>query len=580
MSTFIERLGPYKTAVEATLADFAARQALRRLWDKDPSLWKTDPAHTAIIAHALGWLNVIDTVRPRAAELSQLGDQLFEAGYRHVVLMGMGGSSLCPEVLRRTHVPIAGYPELIVLDSTVPATIRRIEAAIDPNWTIFVVASKSGTTLEPSVFHAYFYEIVRRHKGDRAGENFLAITDPGTVLDRTARAQKFRLVVENPSDIGGRYSALSFFGMVPAGLMGLDVATFLDRAQVAVQACRTTEPIGHNPGARLGAILGTLARQGRDKLTLITSPPLEALGLWIEQLIAESTGKEGQGILPVAGEPLGSPDVYGPDRLFVHIRTADRPGLDHNPALQALVAAGHPLVEQVLGDVADLGAEFFRWEVATALAGLVLGIDPFDQPNVQESKDNTNALLAQFEQTGTLPEQEPLAWLEGVTLLADPGNRAQLLGDSSPGAGHAAAVAALRAHFARVKAGDYLAITQYIDERAERDAVLQEIRTHLRDTVRGAVTTGYGPRFLHSTGQLHKGGPATGVFLQITADDGADVPIPGKPYGFATLVTAQALGDFQALATRGRRALRVHLGSDVDGGLQTLRALIRAAVSA
>ena len=569
------RLGALAAPVDAALADLKEKGAVKRLWDKDASLWKAEDDHAKIINNSLGWLTVAETVRAHADDLETFSDEIAAAGFKHVVLMGMGGSSLCPEVLRRTSVPVAGHPVLIVLDSTVPATIRRIEAMVDPAKTLFVVASKSGTTTEPSVFYAYFYGVVKALKGDKAGENFVAITDPGTLMEANARKDHFRRIFLNPSDIGGRYSALSFFGMVPAALMGLDVKTLLDRAIAAAKTCGAAVPIDQNPGAKLGAALGALALEGRDKVTLVTPPPLEALGLWIEQLIAESTGKEGKGILPVAGEELGKPADYGKDRVFVEVRTADASASRSDAALEALAAAGNPVIQHTLADVMDLGAEFFRWEVGTALAGQRLGIDPFDQPNVQESKDNTKALLAEFQEKGSLPEMPTLATVEGLTFSTDPGN-ADKLGKFEPG--RAGAVSLLKHHFARVKPGDYVAITQYFDETDHREATVQALRLHVRDALKVATTTGYGPRFLHSTGQLHKGGPDTGVFLQLTADDGADLPIPEQPFGFATLVKAQALGDFQSLASRHRRALRVHLGTDVERGLRALLGLIQEAV--
>ena len=365
--------------------------------------------------------------------------------------------------------------------------------------------------------------------------------------------------------------------MVPAALMRLDVAAFLDRAgRGPVVRAGNADPPEPRRGA--GAALGALARAGRDKVTLITPPPLDVPGLWIEQLLAESTGKEGVGILPVAGEPLGGPEVYGDDRVFVQVRLLDQPGVEDLPRLKELAEAGHPVLDLVMADLVDLGAEFFRWEVATALAGKVLGINPFDLPDVQESKDHTKALLNEFKEKGALPEPEVVASFEGLTLHADPRNKESILQAAGAGSGREGFVGCLGAHFARAQPRDYVALTQFFDENRERDALLLKIRRHLRDTLKVATTTGYGPRFLHSTGQFHKGGPNTGVFLQLTADDDQDIPIPGQPFGFATLVKAQALGDLRALAARGRCALRLHLGSDVDGGLKALLAMVKDAV--
>jgi len=568
----------YSGAIQTTLDGFAEDHAIKRMWAKDASLWKSEPGAAKIIDNALGWLTVPGVVKPHAGELKAFADEIAKEGFKHVVVMGMGGSSLCVEVLRKTSPPVAGHPTLLVLDSTVPATIRRIEGQIDPAKTLFIVASKSGSTTEPSVFYAYFFDLVKKAKGDKAGENFVAITDPGTKMEGDAKRDKFRRIFLNPSDIGGRYSALSYFGMVPAALMGLDVAKILDHAEVAVGQCQVEDPIRANPGANLGAALGALARAGRDKVTLITPEPLSALGLWVEQLIAESTGKEGRGIVPIAGEPVGDPGAYGKDRVFVQVRTLAAPPAGDIEELMALSDAGHPVIDLVLVGPEDIGAEFFRWEIATPLAGKVIGINPFDQPNVQESKDNTKALLETYKSQGALPQQETVASFEGLTFVADPGNKAALLKDAGGKSGRDLFLAVIKAHLGRVKPGDYFAMTQYFDETPARDEAILKLRRHLRDGLKVATTTGYGPRFLHSTGQLHKGGSDAGVFLQLTADDGADLPIPDFPCGFATLVKAQALGDFQSLASRHRRALGLHLGGDVDKGLATLHALVHEAI--
>ena len=562
-------------AIGKVLKDFEAEKVVAKLWAKDASAWKTDADARKIIDNALGWLDVPAKVRAKADELKTFADKIQAEGFTHVVVMGMGGSSLCVEVLRRINGAVAGRPNLLVLDSTVPATIRRIEGQIDPAKTLFVVSSKSGTTTEPAVFYAYFFDLVEKIKGDKAGENFVAITDPGTKMEADARRDGFRDVFLNPPDIGGRYSALSFFGMVPAALMGLDVAKILDHAEVVAKQCQPEVPVKSNPGASLGATLGALAKDGRDKVTLVTPDPLGTLGLWIEQLIAESTGKEGKGILPVAGEPLGAPEVYGNDRVFVQVRTADAPTVTKNAELLKLSEAGHPVLDLVMADKDDLGAEFLRWEIAIPLAGRVIGINPFDQPNVQESKDNTKALLETYKSQGSLPDEPTVAEFGGLTLVADSGNRDALLQATGSGlTGRDLVKAVLKAHLGRVKPGDYVAITQYFDETPGRDEAILKLRKHLRDALKVATTTGYGPRFLHSTGQLHKGGSDAGVFLQLTAEDGADVAIPGYPCGFATLVKAQALGDFQSLAKRNRRALSINVGKDVEAGLKTLHEIV------
>lgn len=554
-------LGKYEPLYDAALDRLAGQHAVERIWNKDASFWKKDDAHAKIIANALGWLDVVPTVRARVNELQAFADEVRPL-FDHVVVLGMGGSSLCSEVMRRSFGKQEGFPELLVLDSTVPAAVLAIEHAVNLERTLFIVASKSGTTTEPVMFHRYFYDRVKSVKSDRAGENFIAVTDPGTQLHHDAASDGFRKTFLNPADIGGRYSALSLFGMVPAALAGIDILTFLDRALTSVDTCRSANP-AINHGLRLGAIIGALAREGRDKVTILASKPIDSVGLWIEQLVAESTGKEGVGILPVALEPHLDVDAYGPDRVFVALRTRYA---DRDPLIDPLIRAGFPVVEHVLEDALDLGAEFFIWEFATAVAGSFLGIDPFDQPNVQESKDNTKKILGEYIANGALPEQEMLVDEDAMRVYA------------VNGSGRVATVyEAIAAHLASVKAGDYVAFTEYIPESPEHDADLAEMRSAVAKSMHVATTTGYGPRFLHSTGQLHKGGADNGVFIQITADDPEDVPIPDEPFGFSILKQAQALGDFQSLASRGRRAIRVHLKVDVGKGLTNLRTMVEKA---
>jgi transaldolase/glucose-6-phosphate isomerase len=563
-------LGSHGTAVDEAISRMETEHWPARMWAKDPTVWKSDDAHQAIIKNALGWMPVVEMVDDNVGELEAFAERIRNDGFEHVMVLGMGGSSLCPEVLRRTFGQRDGYPTLHVLDSTVPTTVKAFADRVDIAKTLFVVSSKSGGTTEPRVFHRYFYDRVRQVKGDRAGENFIAITDPNTKLGEEAARDRFRRTFINPADIGGRYSALSYFGMVPAAVAGIDVRRLVDRAMHAVTACAPTVPAAENPGARLGAILGTLANAGRDKVTFVTPAPIDSLGLWIEQLIAESTGKEGRGIIPIAGEPLGDPASYGDDRVFAHISVDGTDDADTTAKLEALAAAGHPVVHHVLTNPLGLGVEFFLWEFATALAGAVVGIDSFDQPNVQESKDNTVRLLGDYAANGRFPDQTPLASDGDVGIYSYDGSPAASADTSSLSA-------VIRDHLGMVAAGDYVAITQYIDETPEHDAILQEIRTRIRDHFKVATTTGYGPRFLHSTGQLHKGGPATGVFIQITCDDAEDVAIPGEPYTFGVLKQAQSLGDFESLASRGRRAIRFHVGSDVTAGLRRLLALVEEA---
>jgi transaldolase / glucose-6-phosphate isomerase len=560
-------LGASADDVKAALKKMEAESWIRRIWRKDATLWKDDEAHKKIIANALGWVTVVDLLVEHAGELAAFSQRVRNDGFTHVMLLGMGGSSLCPEVFRRTFGKIEGFPELHVLDSTDPATVKSFEERVDLPHTLFIVASKSGTTTEPLMFYRFFFNRLREIKGDRAGENFVAITDPGTLMEEMARGDKFRRIFLNPPDIGGRYSALSFFGMVPAALQGFDFKTLLDRAERALHACMHYVPAEDNPAARLGAILGTMANAGRDKLTFSIAPQISSLGLWIEQLIAESTGKEGKGIIPIAGETLGAPSVYGNDRLFVHIGVG-APDAETEAKLRALEAAGHPVVRRTLHDLLDLGEEFYLWEMATAVAGAIIGIDVFDQPNVQESKDNTKHFLEVYKKNGSLPDQEPGPEGRGLKAYSDAETIAQL--------GSAASIESfVTAHLKRAQAGDYIAMLDYIQETPENEELIQAIRTHLRDAIHVATTTGYGPRFLHSTGQLHKGGPPSGVFIQVTADNVVDVPLPNEAFTFGVLKQAQALGDFQSLSSRHRRAIRLHLGKDIAAGLRTLLEIVQ-----
>jgi len=559
-------LGQYASAVEATLRRMTEEKFLARLWQKDPTLWKDDPPHQKVIRNALGWLTVAGAMLEQAEEIQAFAGQVRADGIADVVLLGMGGSSLCAEVFRRTFGRIGVYPRLWVLDSTDPATVAGIEQSVDLTRTLFIVASKSGTTTEPLMFYRYFFARVSRVKPDRPGAHFIAITDPGTPLAESAGHERFRRVFLNPADIGGRYSALSYFGMVPAALMGLDVKGVLERAVEAADACGPGVPPDKNPAARLGAILGALAGQGRDKVTLVTPRPIDSLGLWVEQLVAESTGKEGRGILPVPGEPLGPPGVYGDDRVFVSIATPGGSDAETEAKLRALEAAGHPVVRHALQDPLSLGAEFFVWEVATALVGALLRINPFDQPNVQESKDNTNRLLEVYRRQGKFPEQEILVEADGCRITGDAATRAAARETHRP----RTPSAYLRAHLARAGTGDYVALTAFIPETPAHDDLLGVIRTRIRDALKAATTVGYGPRFLHSTGQLHKGGPDRGVFIQITADDPCDLAIPGEPFSFSVLKHAQALGDLESLLKRGRRVIRFHVGHETEAGLRTL----------
>ncbi|MEO8436394.1 MAG: bifunctional transaldolase/phosoglucose isomerase [Pyrinomonadaceae bacterium] len=561
-----ESLGPYQPYFEAALQRAEAEGFVRCIWAKDAALWKSTAEHQKIINNSLGWLTVAEWTAQRVDQMQTFAREVREAGFTHLMLLGMGGSSLCPEVFRRTFHRRDGFPELLVLDTTDPYTIADYESRVDLAKTLFIVSSKSGSTIEPLSFYKYFFERVRSVKHDQAGENFLAITDPGTLMERIAREAAFRQIFLNPPDIGGRYSALSYFGMLPATLMGLDTAGLLHNAIGAMEASGTSIPSEANAALRLGCALGALANAGSDKLTLVTSPDVSSLGLWIEQLVAESTGKEGKGIVPVVGEPLGPPEAYGTDRVFV-VLSADRLDEETESRLRSLEGKGHPVLRRNLSDASNLCAEFFIWEFATAVAGRLLEINPFDQPNVQESKDNTNSLLAEFKKNGSLPDQALLASADGLKVYG-------AAGGATPGSTTAdkPPLDVIKDHLSRVKPDDYVALLAYIQETNAHDDQLQAIRMRLRDRFQVATTTGYGPRFLHSTGQLHKGGPDSGVFIQITCEANTDLAIPGEPYTFGILRQAQALGDFSSLASRDRRAIRVHLGRDVDAGLKKLLA--------
>jgi transaldolase/glucose-6-phosphate isomerase len=555
--------GSYGQLVNDTLKDADKNHASARIWKKDASLWKTEPDQQKIIANALGWLNVIETMRAGAKDLKDFAQSIRQSGeFTHVMVCGMGGSSLCPEVLRQTFGPQAGYPELLVLDSTDPDQITLFRNQIEVNKTLFIIASKSGTTTEPLTFYKYWFDEVSKSSAT-PGANFVAITDPGTIMEKLAAEKGFRKTFLNPADIGGRYSALSYFGLVPAALMGLDVDEILERAERIKDSCSSVVPAAENPGVRLGAIIGACASAGRDKLTLVSEGKLASLGLWIEQLIAESTGKEGKGILPVVGEPLGTPSVYGTDRLFVHIALngAEEEGQSQ---LAALEQAGHPIVHLKLNDVYDLAEQFFLWEFATAVAGWRIGINPFDQPNVQEAKDATKSLLEEFKKSGQLPGQNTIATDGTLTLFSM----------EQPAAGSFSLEGALSEFIGQARPGDYIALLDFVEETPEHEAVIESIRKTLRDSTSCATTAGYGPRYLHSTGQLHKGGPENGIFLQLTAPDKTDQPVPGEPYTFSVLKDAQALGDYLSLTRRGRRALRIDLGHDSAAGLQRLKTLI------
>jgi transaldolase/glucose-6-phosphate isomerase len=558
------------------LGKLAQQKFAQRLWDKEAALWKSEPEHQKIIRNALGWLTIVQEMRKHLGDITGFVEEVLQAGFRHVVLLGMGGSSLCPDVLRATFGSASGFPELHVLDSTVPANVAHVEKGIDLEKTLFIVSSKSGGTTETLSFYKYFYGRLRQVKGDRAGENFIAITDPGSGLEKLAKEKDFRRIFPGAPDIGGRYSALSNFGMVPAALIGIDLADFFNRAERMVQACGATVPLAKNPGVTLGVTMAEAAQAGRDKVTFVISPEIATFADWAEQLVAESTGKEGKGLVPVAGEALGEPSNYGNNRLFVRMQLASESEAATEQKLAALEKAGHPVVRINVSGKLDLAQEFFRWEIATATAGALMKIDPFDQPNVQESKDNTKRLLEQFRAENKLPVESAVLASDGLEFFCDAGTRTALekhtRETSSP--------EALLAAFCQLaRPGDYAALLAYLERTTEIEDKLESIRLGLGKALRTATTLGFGPRFLHSTGQLHKGGPNNGLFLQITASDPQDLPIPGEPYSFSVLAQAQALGDLQSLQSKKRRAVRVHLGRGVRAGLDRLSKALEVAVS-
>ncbi|MEA2687484.1 MAG: transaldolase / glucose-6-phosphate isomerase, partial [Candidatus Eremiobacteraeota bacterium] len=518
--------GGLASAIDAELDKLGQSEFLRKLWTHDPSPWSADPAHVEIIKHALGWVEIAQQTHAQSGELRDFAHACAKR-YEHVVVLGMGGSSLAPDILRATFGKTPGYPSLHVLDSTDTQQLKALDDSLDIAKSLFVVSSKSGTTTEPEAFFRYFFQRVQQTVGaSNAGDHFVAVTDPGTKLEQEAKDNKFLRVFTNDPNIGGRYSALSYFGMVPAALAGYDVTGILDRAINAMHANAATVSAYDAPGMRFGAAIGSLAKSGRDKLTIIAHPAVKAFGAWAEQLIAESTGKSGTGIVPVDGEPLGAANVYGNDRVFVYVGEG-LPGDDPAFArLAELESAGHPVIRLVINDTLDIGEQFSTWEIATAAAGAVLGIDAFDQPNVQESKDNTKRLLAEFTAEGKFSEPEPRVRTDGALVYPLSGSRAAALG-----ADLQSAVAAVTE---QIKAGDYVAFNAYVPMDADDEAALLRIRTTVRDALHVATTVGFGPRFLHSTGQLHKGGPPTGVFVQIIHEPSTDFDVPGEPYTFKT----------------------------------------------
>ena len=525
-------LDQYEESIRNVLADLDRNEVPRRIWERDHTVWKPDPTE---ISDRLGWLTVAGDMRDSITEVKSFTDAVKDEGYRHIVLLGMGGSSLGALAIHSVFGSAKGYPELIVLDTTVPDAIASVVHEVDLSKTLFIVASKSGTTIEPNVLYRYFRGLVEHAVGvSEAGHHFVAICDRGTALEDLAHKDSFRRVFLNPADMGGRYSVQSLFGLVPAALIGVEIDILLTRVEAMSLACNRGVSSGDNPGAWLGAAIASLALRGRDKLTIITTNSLWGFGLWVEQLLAESTGKEGKGIIPIVdpivGEPPCDPDDFGSDRTVVYARLDGDATDDLDAYIDSVEGAGIPTIRLHLSDRYDIGAEFFRWEFATAVAGSILGIHPFDQPDVQRAKDNTERLLADYNRTGIAPSLPPVSSLS------------ELIAQSKPGA--------------------YLAITAYVKQTQEFEDAIARLRRRVSRESGIATTFGYGPRYLHSTGQLHKGGTESGLFLQLTQFGDADVRIPGETFTFRVLAAAQAQGDLDELAALGRPVARVELGDD------------------
>jgi len=551
-------------SVDAGLAELEAARFSERLWAKDPSIWKDDKEHQKLIRHSLGWLDAPIVSGAALSPVKAFAEAAAAEGFRQAVVLGMGGSSLCVEVLRASFGKLPGRLELLTLDSTHPDAVVALAGRLDLDKTLFIVASKSGGTVEPNAFFDYFWDLCAKRPGSKPGRQFVAITDTGTSLDKMSRERSFRKTFLNPSDVGGRFSALTLFGLVPAALSGIDAGELLSRARKAAATFSPQTPTRNNPALRLGAFIGRHARDGRDKLTLVLPPSLETFGLWIEQLVAESTGKEGRGVLPVTGEPLGAPAAYGRDRAFVRLSLKGRAEPSVDVALAALEQAGHPVMRLELEDTLDLGAQFLLWEVATAAAGLLLKVNPFDQPDVQTAKDRTKEVLNGLKDAA--PDKASLR-AGGLAAFADAGLVSALKADAGQ---DRPLREVLGAHLSRVKAGDYVSVLAFLAETDESRRVIDEVRRLVSSRTTAPVTVSWGPRYLHSTGQLHKGGPAKGVFLVLGDGEKSKLPVPGKPFSFGELCRAQAKGDCAAMLSAGRRLLRLDLGVNTMEGLRAL----------
>ena len=558
-----------RAAVDCAAADWTNNNYVARFWQKDPGLWTRHGEEKW-----MGWIDIVERQQKHIASFAALAAEVKAAGFKSVLLLGMGGSSLCPEVLAVTFGQQPGFPALHVVDSTDPAQVKTVRDKVNLEETLVVVASKSGSTLEPNVLKQYFFAEMRNAvDAGKAGSYFLAITDPGSKIEHVAREDGFRHIFHGDRKIGGRFSALSNFGVIAATVAGLDATKLLAEAANAVASAKL--PPAENPAVQLGLLLGTAANAGRDKLTIFTSPEIADLGAWMEQLVAESTGKQGKGITPVDRESIAAPEIYGSDRIFAYIRYAGTSDNIQDAKVAALEAAGYPVVYIEIAGFYEIFGQFFTWEVATAVAGSVMGINPFDQPDVESAKIETRALTTAYEKTGKLAQREPILVDGAIEIYATEAYAAKL-----KAAAPAETLAGyLRAHLNQIHPGDYFAALAFLPMFPEHEAAIQAIRHKVRDAKRVATCLGFGPRFLHSTGQDYKGGPNTGVFLQITADHSVDVPVPGQKLTFGVVIDAQAAGDLAVLESRGRRALRVHLGADVEEGLQALASAVDAALA-
>jgi len=565
----------YRSNIFELLKEFDKTDLVKRIWDKDSTVWKEGKEYDALINNRLGWLSLPESMKNNCSEINAFVNEITAEGFTYAVVLGMGGSSMCPEVCRETFGIKEGYLKLFIIDSTDVNTISNIGDSIDIDKTLFIISSKSGGTIEVDSFMRYFFNKVKESKGAEAGKQFIAITDPQTQLESHAKENNFRKIFINPADIGGRYSALSYFGLVPAALIGVDINKLLKNAEKMMDSCKLSMT-EKNPGAFIGAICGKLAMEGKDKLTFILPYEIHSFGFWVEQLIAESTGKEGKGIVPVEGEGIGKPSSYGSDRVMVYF-TSGKESKDEKKIMKGFLRKNFPVLNIALKSKFDLGGQFYLWEFATAVMGAVLGINPFDEPNVKESKDNTGNVLIYFDENKKLPETVPQVKFKDLKVYVDEKLFSKKLPDEKK-LKKWNAEDYTQFFFKQSKRGDYVAMMAYIQKNKKNEKLLQNIRELIRNEKKLATTQGYGPRFLHSTGQLHKGGAGNGMFIQIISDDAKDLEIPGKPYSFGVLKQSQAIGDYESLLKHKRRVLKVNVGSDIEKGLKEFYKLLKKAI--